>query len=66
MLDALSKRFSNENINNNPGPADYGIPDEKLETKRKNKPGKVALLDWSKKSRSLASVVRFISQTYFS
>ncbi len=60
MLDALGKRFSNENINNNPGPADYGIPDEKLETKRKNKPGKVALLDWSKKSRSLASVVRFI------
>jgi hypothetical protein len=56
MLNALSERFSNDYGNNNPGPGDYGIPDSKLEEKRKNKPGKVALFERSKQERSLPSV----------
>jgi hypothetical protein len=56
MLHALSDRFSYEKINMNPGPATYGVPDEKLEEKRKNKPGKVPILERSKESRGLPTV----------
>jgi hypothetical protein len=38
------------------GPGSYGLPDEKLEFKRKNKTGKVQLLDRSKGSRMLPMV----------
>lgn len=47
-------------MNSNPGPGAYGIPDEILEIKRKNKPGIVPLLERSKESRSLPSVVEII------
>lgn len=56
MLDTLSDRFAYERINLNPGPGVYGVPDEKLEAKRKNKPGKVPLMERSKEPRSLPSV----------
>lgn len=55
MLDQLSERFSYK-ISDNPGPAEYGVPDAKLEERRKNKPGKVPLFERSKEPRSLPSV----------
>lgn len=47
-------------MNSNPGPGAYGIPDEILEVKRKNKPGIVPLVERSKESRSLPYVVKKI------
>lgn len=39
------------------GPGAYGVPDEKLEEKRKNKPGKVQLFERSKEPRDLPKTV---------
>ena len=56
MLDALSDRFAYIKPNDNPGPLEYGIPDEKLEEKRKNKPGNCPSFERSKEPRSLPLV----------
>ncbi|RMZ95587.1 hypothetical protein BpHYR1_024729 [Brachionus plicatilis] len=56
IIDHLSERFSDKGINHNPGPGAYGIPDEILEIKRKNKPGIVPIIERSKESRSLPYV----------
>lgn len=56
MLDQLSDRFAYIKPNDNPGPSEYGIPDEMLEEKRKNKPGTVPSFERSKESRSLPMV----------
>jgi hypothetical protein len=55
-LDSLSERFSYK-VNLNPGPSEYGVPDAKLEERRKNKPGKMAVMEWSKRPRTLPTVV---------
>ena len=57
MLDALSKRFQDDNINNNPGPGDYGVPDHKIQEKKWSQGGRVPLFERSKQSRSLPFVV---------
>ena len=49
------------------GPFEYGIPDEKLEQIRKNKPGTVPSFERSKEPRSLPLVVSFfLISTQFS
>lgn len=56
MLDAMSKRFPSENLNNQPGPGAYGIPDANIEAKKWEQGGKVPLFERSKESRSLPFV----------
>ena len=57
MLDALTDRWAYVKINENPGPFEYGIPDEKLEDRRKNKkPGTCPSFERSKEPRHLPYV----------
>jgi hypothetical protein len=46
------------------GPGAYGVPDARLEEKRKNKPGKVPLFERSKGPRSLPYVVIYLYESY--
>ena len=57
MLDALSPRFTENDINPNPGPGAYGVPDSKIQERKWAQGGKVPLFERSKQPRSLPNVV---------